>query len=162
MSEAGTSLCQRRTALLVWALVVLLSIGLAAPVSAQDVADRGQASLGWLNAFRADQGRAPLRVSPRLSVMAAGHAKDMARKGFFSHTGSNGSTIGDRARQGGYRFCFIAENIAKGPRSVENVLQGWAGSAGHRKNMLARGAAEVAVVEGPNRIWVMVLGRDGC
>lgn len=145
------------------AILLACLIGVA-PVAAvgQDVADRGQAALAWINAFRAKEGRAPLDVSRDLTRAAAAHATDMARKGYFSHSGSDGSSIADRARRAGYRFCFIAENIAKGQRGLEGVLTGWAGSPGHRKNMLAREAESVALVEAPGRIWVMMLGRDGC
>ena len=137
-------------------------VAMAMPAAGQEITHRGRDALTWLNAFRAKDGRAPLRLSGDLTNAAGGHAADMARQGFFSHTGSEGSGIGERARRAGYRFCFIAENIAKGSRDVTGVLQGWAGSPGHRKNMLARDADEVALVEGPGRIWVMVLGRDGC
>lgn len=143
-------------------ILVACFVTLSWPVAAQEVTDRGREALTWLNGFREQNGRAPLRLSGELAKAAGGHAADMARRGFFSHTGSDGSGIGERARRADYRFCFIAENIAKGSRDVTGVLQGWAGSPGHRKNMLARDADEVALVEGPGHIWVMVLGRDGC
>ena len=138
-------------------------LALAAQTAAgQDVADRGRAALDWINGFRADEGRAPLDVSSTLTRAATAHAKDMARNGYFSHTGSDGSSVADRARRVGYRYCFIADNIAKGQPGLDAVLTGWAGSAGHRRNMLAAEAKSVALVEAPGRIWVMVLGRDGC
>jgi len=143
-------------------LLASLVFMMSQPVAAQEAADRSKAAMGWINAFRAQEGRGPLVASDALSRAAAAHARDMARKGVFSHAGSDGSDIGDRARRAGYRFCFIAENIAKGQRDVQAVLNGWAGSSGHRKNMLAREAQAVALVEAPGRIWVMVLGRDGC
>ncbi|QFT93468.1 Cysteine-rich secretory protein family protein [Roseovarius sp. THAF9] len=144
--------------------ILLASLIALAPLAAegQDVANRGQAALAWINAFRAKEGRAPLKVSRSLTRAAAAHAADMARKGYFSHSGSDGSSIADRARRAGYRFCFIAENIAKGQRDVNGVLIGWEASTGHRNNMLAREADHVALVEAPGRIWVMMLGRDGC
>jgi uncharacterized protein YkwD len=132
------------------------------PAVAQTATDRGPAALEWINSFRAEQGRASLSLSVELRRVAATHASDMARKGYFSHTGSDGSSVADRARRAGYGFCFIAENIAKGQRGLDAVLNGWAGSSGHRKNMLSPQAEEVALVEAPGRIWVMVLGRDGC
>ncbi len=145
------------------AIFFVCLVVLSAPAAvAQDVVDRGSASLGWINAFRAKEGRAPLEVSGTLTRAAATHAADMARKDYFSHVGADGSGIGDRARRAGYGFCFIAENIAKGQSDLDSVLAGWAGSSGHRKNMLAPDAESVALVEAPGRIWVMMLGRDGC
>ncbi|HEY9038659.1 MAG TPA: CAP domain-containing protein [Roseovarius sp.] len=130
----------------------------AAPALAQDM---GAAAQGQTNTLRANAGLEPLRVSGALTRAAAGHARDMAQNGFFSHTGSNGSGIGDRARAAGYGFCFIAENIAQGQSSVDQVLSGWMASTGHRRNILSEGAREFALVR-EGDIWVMVLGRPGC
>lgn len=135
---------------------------LCQPLAAQELTSRGASATEWVNTFRAEQGRGPLRLSNSLQKVAAAHARDMARKGYFGHTGSDGSTVGDRARRAGYDFCFIAENIAKGQGDVQAVLTGWAGSKGHRRNMLSREAKSFALIEAPGRIWVMVLGRDGC
>ncbi|MGK7652482.1 CAP domain-containing protein [Roseovarius sp. B08] len=148
----------RLRAILLASLVSLV----AQAAAGQDVTDRGRDALDWINDFRAEEGRAPLNVSSTLTRVAAAHAKDMARKDYFSHTGSDGSSVADRARRVGYGFCFIAENIAEGQRGLDAVLTGWADSPGHRENMLAPEAESVALVEAPGRIWVMVLGRDGC
>ncbi|MCR9113638.1 MAG: CAP domain-containing protein [Rhodobacteraceae bacterium] len=129
---------------------------------AQDLTDHGAGARDWLNAFRDGQGRIGLVISGRLTDAAAAHAGDMARRGFFSHTGSDGSSIGDRVRAQGYGFCFVAENIAKGQGSLEQVLADWANSTGHRRNMLAPEAREFGLVRGPGNLWVMVLGRPGC
>ncbi|MFN3210992.1 MAG: CAP domain-containing protein [Roseovarius sp.] len=132
------------------------------PSAAQDATERSRAALGWINAYRAAQGRPSLDVSAALSRAARMHAEDMARHGHFSHTGSDGSSVADRARRVGYRYCFIAENIARGQAGLDAVLNGWAASPGHRRNMLSRDAESVALVEAPGRVWVMVLGRAGC
>ena len=63
-------------------------------------------------------GRAALVYDMRLEAAARAHGQDMAARGFFSHTGSDGSDIGDRLRRAGYAFCFGAENIAAGNRWV--------------------------------------------
>ncbi len=130
----------------------------AAAAIAQDVSG---AAKGQTNALRANAGLEPLGISAALTRAAAGHARDMAQNGFFSHTGSNGSGIGDRARAVGYGFCFIAENIARGQTSVNDVLNGWMNSTGHRRNILSEGAREFALVR-QGDIWVMMLGRPGC
>lgn len=120
------------------------------------------AALAAVNALRAEAGRASLSYSPALEAIAAGHARDMAARGFFSHTGSDGSSLADRARQGGYGFCFVAENIAKGQPDLPGVMAAWAASAGHRRNMLDRRAAEIGLARGRGNLWVMVLGAAGC
>ncbi|MCQ0093499.1 CAP domain-containing protein [Roseovarius sp. M141] len=141
--------------------ILALCLGLclsAAPAVAQDM---GAAAQGQTNALRANAGAEPLGVSAALTRAAGGHARDMAQNGFFSHTGSDGSGIGDRARAAGYGFCFIAENIAQGQGSLDEVMTGWMNSTGHRRNILSEGAREFALMREGN-IWVMVLGRPGC
>ncbi|WP_299959917.1 CAP domain-containing protein [uncultured Roseobacter sp.] len=115
-----------------------------------------------LNAYRAENGRAPLAYSMMLQNAAEAHAQDMAVRGFFDHRGSDGSDVGERVSRQGYEWCFVAENIAKGQPSLADVMQAWAGSQGHRRNMLSRQAQEFALVEAPGRIWVMVLAAPGC
>ncbi|UYV36941.1 CAP domain-containing protein [Rhodobacteraceae bacterium D3-12] len=116
------------------------------------------------NAFRAQNGLGALAISPVLEAVAEGHGRDMAKKGFFSHKGSNGSSVGKRAKRKGYRFCLIAENIAKGQRTPQEVMQSWITSKGHRSNMLQRKAREIGVIREAGNIWVMVIGspRGGC
>ncbi|PIE12313.1 MAG: serine protease [Rhodobacterales bacterium] len=115
-----------------------------------------------LNAFRGEQGMAHVSASRKLERVAEKHGADMARNGFFSHQGSDGSSISDRALRGGYRYCVIAENIAKGQRSLQQVMREWVNSPGHRRNMLLKRVSEAAVTRGPGDIWVMVLGHAGC
>lgn len=115
-----------------------------------------------LNAYRAENARAPLAYSMTLQSAAEAHAQDMAARGFFDHRGSDGSDVGARVSRQGYGWCFVAENIAKGQPSLADVMQAWAGSQGHRRNMLSRQAQEFALVEVPGRIWVMVLAAPGC
>lgn len=115
-----------------------------------------------LNGFRAEQGLGPLAPSTRLERAAEAHALDMARKGFFDHRGSDGSTVMDRVRQAGYGACAIAENIAQGQTSVSEVLGAWLQSDGHRANMLHPQVVDYGLVRASGDIWVLVLGRDGC
>lgn len=131
------------------------------PAQAQ-ATDFGQASLGWVNAERARNGRGAVALSPKLTRAAAAHAGDMAKNGYFSHTGANGSSIGDRVRRQKYRFCFVTENIAKGQDTLDEVLRDWMASPEHRRNMLHESAVEFGLVRGPGQLWVMVLGRSGC
>ena len=128
------------------------------PLGAQPVTGAAEA----LNSYRAQSNRAALSVSTKLQTMAERHAQDMAKRGYFSHTGKDGSDIADRAERVGYGYCALAENIAKGQRSLSEVMQAWAGSAGHRRNMLNAQVTEFGLARGPDDVWVMVLGTDGC
>lgn len=119
-------------------------------------------ALSVVNTLRADVGQGALTYSTHLEALAQTHANDMSSKGFFSHTGSDGSQLGDRARRAGYGFCFVAENIAKGQRSASEAMDGWIESRGHLRNMLDHRATEMGLAQAPGAIWVMVLGRPGC
>ncbi len=143
-------------------LAICLALGCAAPLAAQGVEDLAAAAGPQVNEIRTRNGLGPLSASAGLAQAAATHASDMQANGFFGHTGSNGSGLGDRARAAGYGFCFIAENISKGQGSLSQVLDSWMGSTGHRRNILSDGAQEFALVRAPGDIWVMVLGRPGC
>lgn len=107
-----------------------------------------------VNAYRREAGLAPLRRAPRLDAVARGHAADMARNGFFGHTGSNGSSNGARIRAAGFQPCGAAENIAEGPFTVPGVLASWMGSAGHRRNMLNPRYTDYGLAEVGGK-WVM-------
>lgn len=136
-------------------LITVLSV-LATTASAD------AAFLSAVNTFRTDAGRTPVIYSNRLEALAQIHADDMRSERFFSHTGSDGSRLGDRARRVGYGFCFIAENLAMGQKNHQIALQSWIDSASHRRNMLDRRATEIGLAQAPGAIWVMVLARPGC
>ncbi|MEU4427107.1 CAP domain-containing protein, partial [Actinoplanes sp. NPDC024001] len=96
------------------------------------------------NAQRTANGCAPLRVDDRLTAAARAHSADMATQGFFSHTGSNGSTFVVRVTQAGYPSPS-AENIAYGYRTSQDVMTGWMNSSGHRANILNCSSVAVGV-----------------
>lgn len=95
-----------------------------------------QEVLKLVNQERTQRGLKPLTLNAKLDQAADKHSKDMAEKDFFSHTGKNGSSIGDRASAAGYQWSRLGENIAAGQRTPESVVQGWMNSSGHRANIL--------------------------
>lgn len=137
--------------------VAAMSLG-ASSVDANSARDVAQLT----NAYRANHGLPPLKVSSLLERVAAKHGKDMYRHGYFSHKGSDGSRVSQRAWRSGYRYCYIAENIAMGHRSPNEVLKGWINSRPHRKTLLTKNAAEIGVIREKGDIWVMVVGQPGC
>lgn len=106
----------------------------------------------------------PLRWNDTLFRAAAGHARDMVTGNFFSHTGSNGSTVGDRITAIGYAWASVAENIAAGQPTVTRVVDAWMGSDGHCANVMNPAMEEFAVACVYNttnkaNYWVMELGK---
>jgi uncharacterized protein YkwD len=97
------------------------------------------------NDHRKRAGLKPLRLDPLLSEAAQAHSEDMAYNDFFSHTGSNGSSVFDRITETGYSYATAAENIAAGYPSPEKVVSAWMHSPGHRANILNPALREVGI-----------------
>jgi uncharacterized protein YkwD len=107
---------------------------------------------------------APLAPSDQLYRAARAHAVDMARRNYFEHQGSDGSSPRDRVQHEGYRLRLTGENIAFGPDSIAEVVQGWLASPGHCANIMDPRYRDmgVAVALGIKRgyfYWVQELGE---
>ncbi len=124
-----------------------------------------QEMIAQVNAQRTAAGLAPLRENAQLSAAAQRHACDQAERGFFSHTGSDGSDVVARVSSAGYSTCLTAENTAWGQRDPATVMAGWMGSPGHRANILRPRVEEIGIgfaprVEGQRGPqWVQVFAR---
>lgn len=104
----------------------------------------------------------PVTWNTYLEQSAAGHAADMARQRYFSHTSKDGRSLEDRVALGGYVFngyksFAIGENIAWGQESIIEVMNGWINSPGHCKNLMNPAFKEVGVAEN-NEYWVQDFG----
>jgi uncharacterized protein YkwD len=78
----------------------------------------------------------PVVLSGTLANVAFGHATDMAAHNYFEHEDLTGHSPADRVRAVGYKEKLVGENIAYGPKSVEEVVQGWLDSPGHCQNIM--------------------------
>lgn len=100
-----------------------------------------------------------------LGDAALGHSRDMAQKRYFSHSGNDGRTVGDRAASAGYRWRRIGENIAAGQSSAEEVVAGWLASPGHCANIMNGAFTEMGAAYAIHRgrqearaYWTQVFG----
>jgi len=105
----------------------------------------------------------PLIESRELTEAAAGHARDMARKRYFDHRGTNGSQPKDRVLRTGYQPRLTGENIAFGPESAEEVVAGWLASPGHCANIMDSRFRHIGIGLGVGRgrgqiYWVQSFG----
>ena len=90
----------------------------------------------------------PLVWNEQLEASAFRHAEDMARNNYFSHTSLDGRTMQDRIRMAGYTYkgfksYEVGENIAEGPQTIAEVMEGWFHSPGHCKNLMNPGFKEI-------------------
>ncbi|MCL4488557.1 MAG: CAP domain-containing protein [Chloroflexi bacterium] len=120
---------------LLFILILLASFTTAAASSPDQAADL----LARINHERTTRGLAPYMLNSKLSAAAQGQATDMAARGKFSHTGSDGSTPAQRVARKGYgKYSWglrVGENWAwyREPASAMNM---WMNSAPHRENIL--------------------------
>ncbi|MCX2967500.1 MULTISPECIES: CAP domain-containing protein [Streptomyces] len=91
--------------------------------------------LTLVNQERARAGCQPLRADAALAGLAGDHSRDMAERGYFSHTDPEGRSPFDRAAEAGVRH-MGGENIARGQATPEAVMEAWMNSPGHRANIV--------------------------
>ena len=111
-----------------------------------------------VNDERSSHGCGPVEVDDRLTAAAQEHSQDMADRGYMAHESLDGETPDERAERHGY-YAFGAENVAKGQRSAEQVMNAWMNSPDHRDNILDCGLESIGVGEADNA-WTQKFGRE--
>jgi len=87
----------------------------------------------------------PLKPSLLLSRVALEHSRDMAAHELFDHTGSDGSSPGDRMTRAGYKWRMAGENIASGVTTADAVVEGWLKSPHHCENIMGPRFTEMGI-----------------
>lgn len=129
------------------------AIGFAAP-AIEDLDALAAEVVRLVNIERGKQGAAPLTISRELNKSARFHASFMAENDCFDHLCPNEPNLGKRARDAGYEWRSVAENIAAGQEDAAEVVASWMTSPGHRKNILNPAYREIG-------IGYVLLDRDG-
>ncbi|MEU6666914.1 CAP domain-containing protein [Streptomyces sp. NPDC046727] len=112
-----------------------------------------------VNDERAKAGCRPLTLNSTLTKAAQAHSADMAAHQNMSHTGSDGSSPGDRITRAGYTWSSYGENVAYGYSTAQQVMAGWMSSPGHRANILNCGFQEIGVgLAQPGSYWTQDFG----
>ncbi|MBR9919424.1 MAG: CAP domain-containing protein [Bacteroidetes bacterium] len=101
---------------------------------------------------------APLDWDHQLEMAAGRHAADMDVNGFFSHKGSDGTRVAQRATEAGYVWSSIGENIAFGYQSVEMAVQAWIDSPSHCELMMSPDFIDMGAARS-GTYWVQTFGR---
>ncbi|MER7278946.1 CAP domain-containing protein [Dactylosporangium sp. NPDC000244] len=119
--------------------------------------------LAIVNTERAKAGCQPLAYNAKLRAAAYKHSADMAAKDYFSHDSQDGTSFATRISNEGYRWSNAAENIAKGQRTPEEVMNSWMNSSGHRANILNCKLKDLGVglaYQGKTAIWTQDFGTQ--
>lgn len=122
--------------------------------------------LDQVNEVRTENGVSAVELCESLNKVAQNYALEMQETENFSHTGVDGSEIGDRATRGGYKWRAISENIAMGYTDVESVMGGWINSPGHFKNLVSDRVSHAGFGKADSSLqadvyWVQNFGTGG-
>jgi len=99
-----------------------------------------------VNEVRSKNNLTQLRYNESLANAAQKYAQEMAQNNNISHIAKNGSDFLLRNTQAGYTpFSWMAENIAAGQKTPQEVVEAWLQSPTHRENMLHPQAQETGV-----------------
>jgi len=106
----------------------------------------------------------PVRHNQILEEQASQYACEMIAHDFFAHENPvTGSTLADRAREFGYRYLVIGENLAAGQPTPRRAFDDWMASPGHRANILDERFTELGlgIRSGGSfgMYWVQEFGR---
>ncbi|MGV6848678.1 MAG: CAP domain-containing protein [Marinibacterium sp.] len=145
--------------------VVILTIcagtGVAGPAGDGLSARVSPQALERINAERTRRALPPLTYDDRLAQAALAHSRDMAAGRFMAHRGRDGTSVGDRVTRAGLKWCFVAENVARGYTDAAGVTAGWMNSPGHRDNILSRATLGAVARAGPDgaKFWTAVFAN---
>jgi len=119
------------------------------PISDQEVA---MSLVEEINQERAGRQLRGLGADQRLTLAAVRHARDMVRRGYFSHVIPGGRRMTSRVQATGYlrnaRSWWLGETLAwgTGDRSTPAaIVAAWMDSAAHRRVLLGRQYREVGI-----------------
>jgi uncharacterized YkwD family protein len=97
------------------------------------------------NQQRAKSGLPALKIDLSLSKVAREKSSDMQKNNYFSHASPSYGSPFDMIKKFGITYKTAGENIAKGQRSPEEVVNAWMNSSGHRKNILSSNFTHIGV-----------------
>ena len=115
------------------------------PLTDSDVTDFESEVVRLVNVERAKNGLSALTENWELSRVARYKSKDMHDRGYFSHTSPTYGSPFDMMKNFGISYRTAGENIAKGYRTPQEVVNGWMNSEGHRANILNASFRQIGV-----------------
>lgn len=114
-------------------------------VPADEAASVEQEVIRLVNVERSKAGLPALKEDWELSRVAEHKSMDMQKRNYFSHTSPTYGSPFDMMKSFGIDYRSAGENIARGQRSAEEVVDAWMNSEGHRKNILNRNFTHIGV-----------------
>ena len=116
-----------------------------------------------VNQERSKRGLEPYQHHSKLAHVAQKKAEDMRDNNYFSHQSPTYGSPFEMLKQFNVQYSAAGENIARGQRSAEEVMDSWMNSPGHRKNILSEKYTHIGVGLAKNEqgvhYWVQMFIR---
>ena len=109
------------------------------------VAEYEQEVVRLVNEVRKENGLKPLTYDWELARVARYKSQDMKDNGYFAHNSPVYGTPFDMIKNFGISYRSAGENIARGQRTPEAVMNAWMNSSGHRANILNASYTKIGV-----------------
>ena len=119
--------------------------------------------LNLVNSARAKENLAPLKLNSALSNVAQAKSEDMQKNNYFDHTSPTYGSPFDMMKKFGISYLSAGENIAKGQKTAEAVVNAWLNSEGHRANILNKNFTDMGlgyVNTGGTTYWTQMFIRQ--
>lgn len=115
------------------------------PTVNQEIRNFEQEVIRLTNVERQKAGLKPLTEDWELSRVARHKSNDMAQNNYFSHTSPTYGSPFNMMKAYGITYRAAGENIAKGQRTPQQVVNAWMNSSGHRANILNANFTHIGV-----------------
>lgn len=101
--------------------------------------------LKLVNAERSKNGLSALEMDWQVNRVASYKSQDMADNNYFSHTSPTYGSPFDMLSSFNVNYRSAGENIAKGQKTAQSVMNAWMNSSGHRANILSKNFTHLGV-----------------
>lgn len=115
------------------------------PVEMNNISAMEAKVVELVNQERQKIGLNPYKHNQKLSQVARTKSEDMRDNNYFSHQSPKYGSPFEMMNQFGIEYQTAGENIAKGQRTPEEVVNSWMDSPGHRRNILSQEFTEIGV-----------------
>ncbi|ORY01215.1 PR-1-like protein [Basidiobolus meristosporus CBS 931.73] len=140
-------------------LVSLALLGLGALVSNTEAFSPARL-ICLVNRERVRYGLRPLVLSRDLNDIAQEHSTMQARYNSLTHDRYDHAPMNREASRRGMQYQSLGENVARGQRSEEEVMNVWMNSAVHRANILNRDYTHMGAGLDPRgNFWTQAFAR---
>ena len=118
-----------------------------------------------INAYRVENGAAPLELDADLVRIAGDYARHLAEAGRMTHDLEPYGGLSQRLKAAGYPYATAGENLGQGYRTIEQTILGWKHSPAHDRGMKDADMTRmgIASAENPRKkgdaYWCLIVAK---